>query len=534
MGRECTVDGRRQRVSAATIPDDDRCRTPPALLPPASIRLADALLPVTCARPRRPPGSRDVVRSSGWHAAAHRGRLCHRHRAGRPARAALRARQRVRAADPADLRRALHRCRCWVPVAGCRPPVSTCSWASSACPSSRLAPTASIAPAWTRSWRSMAAASCSVPRVATSLGFLVASARRRWARGARLGPSPGPLARRPWLIGSALIYGCGVVWLALAADLSLSDALVFGLWPFLPGDVLKLRGGRRPPAAGLAPGLQAEPPGHGKDRRARLMAAIVTEALTKTYAGHGRSLASLRRGPRRCTTSPSRSTRPRSSVSWVPMAPASRPPSACCSASCTRPPDAPASWATTSPRHSEEIRRRTGYLPGGIAFYDTMTGEEQLRYLAALDGRPAPLRDELIERMELSRARPAAARSVTTRAACARSSASSRPSSTTRSWPSSTSRPRDSTRSCSARSTRSSTIASGPVGPIFFSSHILSEVERVCDRVAIVRQGELVALSDVARAAGAHAGAWSCVSPGTSRPGGVPGISERPGAARAC
>jgi ABC-2 type transport system ATP-binding protein len=34
---------------------------------------------------------------------------------------------------------------------------------------------------------------------------------------------------------------------------------------------------------------------------------------------------------------------------------------------------------------------------------------------------------------------------------------------------------------------------------IFFSSHILSEVERVCDRVAIVRRGRLVALEDVAR-----------------------------------
>ena len=33
---------------------------------------------------------------------------------------------------------------------------------------------------------------------------------------------------------------------------------------------------------------------------------------------------------------------------------------------------------------------------------------------------------------------------------------------------------------------------------IFFSSHILSEVERVCDRVAIVRRGHLVALQDVA------------------------------------
>src|SRR4029078_9414126 len=34
---------------------------------------------------------------------------------------------------------------------------------------------------------------------------------------------------------------------------------------------------------------------------------------------------------------------------------------------------------------------------------------------------------------------------------------------------------------------------------IFFSSHVLSEVERVCDRVAIVRHGRLVALEDVAR-----------------------------------
>ena len=51
----------------------------------------------------------------------------------------------------------------------------------------------------------------------------------------------------------------------------------------------------------------------------------------------------------------------------------------------------------------EEIRRRTGYLPGGIAFYDTMTGAEQLAYLSRLDGRPAVLRDELVERLELSR-----------------------------------------------------------------------------------------------------------------------------------
>ena len=31
---------------------------------------------------------------------------------------------------------------------------------------------------------------------------------------------------------------------------------------------------------------------------------------------------------------------------------------------------------------------------------------------------------------------------------------------------------------------------------VFFSSHILSEVERVCDRVAIIREGEIVAVED--------------------------------------
>jgi len=32
---------------------------------------------------------------------------------------------------------------------------------------------------------------------------------------------------------------------------------------------------------------------------------------------------------------------------------------------------------------------------------------------------------------------------------------------------------------------------------VFFSSHVLSEVERVCDRVAVVRAGRLVAVDDV-------------------------------------
>src|SRR6478752_1361859 len=39
-------------------------------------------------------------------------------------------------------------------------------------------------------------------------------------------------------------------------------------------------------------------------------------------------------------------------------------------------------------RDSVEIRRRVGYLPGGIAFWDDLSGERLLDQLADLSGRP--------------------------------------------------------------------------------------------------------------------------------------------------
>jgi biotin transport system substrate-specific component len=79
------------------------------------------------------------------------------------------------------------------------------------------------------------------------VGFLVAAgvvgalAERGWDR--RLASSIGAM-----VVGSLIIYAFGVTWLALAANLSVADALTFGLWPFLPGDILKLL-----VAAGLLP-----------------------------------------------------------------------------------------------------------------------------------------------------------------------------------------------------------------------------------------------------------------------------------------
>jgi biotin transport system substrate-specific component len=50
------------------------------------------------------------------------------------------------------------------------------------------------------------------------------------------------------IIGNVVIFTMGVTWLALAASLTVSDALLYGLWPFLPGEVVKLI-----VAAGLLP-----------------------------------------------------------------------------------------------------------------------------------------------------------------------------------------------------------------------------------------------------------------------------------------
>jgi ABC-2 type transport system ATP-binding protein len=145
---------------------------------------------------------------------------------------------------------------------------------------------------------------------------------------------------------------------------------------------------------------------------------------------------------------------------------------------------------------SVEIRRQTGYLPGGIAFWDGLTGERLLDELAAMSGRPPVRRADLADRLEL----PVA----------------------------SIHRPiRDYSRGMRQKLGIIQALQHDPelaildepsegLDPlmqrafyeiledlrnegrtIFFSSHILSEVERICDRVAIVRHGRLVALEDV-------------------------------------
>ena len=145
---------------------------------------------------------------------------------------------------------------------------------------------------------------------------------------------------------------------------------------------------------------------------------------------------------------------------------------------------------------SEGIRRRSGYLPGGIAFYDSMTGAEQLAYLSSLDGRPATLRDELIERMELS-ARDLG-RQIRDYSRGMRQKVGIIQAFQADPELAVLDEPTEGLDPLMQRAFYEILEDRQRAGrTIFMSSHVLSEVERVCDRVAIVRKGELVALTDI-------------------------------------
>jgi ABC-2 type transport system ATP-binding protein len=145
---------------------------------------------------------------------------------------------------------------------------------------------------------------------------------------------------------------------------------------------------------------------------------------------------------------------------------------------------------------SVEIRRRVGYLPGGIAFWDNLSGERLLDELADLSGRPPLRRAALLDRLELSRAtlrRPVRDYSRGMRQKMGIIQALQHdPELAILDEPS---EGLDPLMQRAFYGILDDLRRDGRT--IFFSSHVLSEVERVCDRVAIIRLGRLVALEDV-------------------------------------
>jgi ABC-2 type transport system ATP-binding protein len=142
------------------------------------------------------------------------------------------------------------------------------------------------------------------------------------------------------------------------------------------------------------------------------------------------------------------------------------------------------------------IRARVGYLPGGIALYDAMTGADLLDFLGSFYDRPPVLRRRLVDGMELTArdlARPIRDYSRGMRQKLGIVQALQHdPELAILDEPS---EGLDPLMQRAFYEILDDLRAAGRT--VFLSSHILSEVERVCDRVAIVRHGRLVALEEI-------------------------------------
>lgn len=152
-------------------------------------------------------------------------------------------------------------------------------------------------------------------------------------------------------------------------------------------------------------------------------------------------------------------------------------------------------------RHSTTLRRLVGFAPGGATPYEQLTGREVLDYLSGLQGAPSRLRGELCERLDLSSrdlARPLRQYSKGMRQKVALVQAIQHdPPLLILDEPTEGLDPLMQNELFTILAERQQAGAT-----VFMSSHILSEVERLCPRVAIIRDGRLVAVEEMAQLRG--------------------------------
>ena len=145
-------------------------------------------------------------------------------------------------------------------------------------------------------------------------------------------------------------------------------------------------------------------------------------------------------------------------------------------------------------RHSREVRRRVDYLPGDMILYEKMTGSQLLSYLANLRGGVNwKFVDEMVERLQCNLAQPIRSLSRGNRQKIGLVQAfMKRPELIIMDEPTSG---LDPLMQQEFYGMVEEVRADGRT--VFMSSHNMPEVERVCDRVGIIRQGELIAIEDV-------------------------------------
>lgn len=152
-------------------------------------------------------------------------------------------------------------------------------------------------------------------------------------------------------------------------------------------------------------------------------------------------------------------------------------------------------WGLDAHRESQAIRRRVGYLPGELALYDRLTGQELLRYLANLRGGVTwSYVEALARRLECDLSRPIRTLSRGNKQKLGLLQAlMHRPELLILDEPTSGLDPL-----MQQEFYRLLAEVRAEGRTVFLSSHNLPEVERICDRVGIIREGRLIAVEEVA------------------------------------
>ena len=143
---------------------------------------------------------------------------------------------------------------------------------------------------------------------------------------------------------------------------------------------------------------------------------------------------------------------------------------------------------------NHDLRRRLGYLPGEYALYDNMTGAEFLKFMGNLRrGVDWHFVEALAERLDCRLSQPIRSLSHGNKQKLGLIQAfMHRPQLILLDEPSSGLDPL-----MQQEFYRMIDEVKADGGTIFISSHVLPEVERLCDRVAIIREGRLAAVETV-------------------------------------
>ncbi len=140
-----------------------------------------------------------------------------------------------------------------------------------------------------------------------------------------------------------------------------------------------------------------------------------------------------------------------------------------------------------------ELHQRIGYLPGDVRLPGQMTGKQVINYFSRLQGREPVLLDDLVARFDVEMKRPLKSYSKGMRQKIGVVLAfMCDPEVLILDEPTSGLDPllqRTFNEFLLQEQARGKTI--------FMSSHIMSDVEKVCQRVAVIRQGEIVTIEEV-------------------------------------